>query len=184
MDKAKRLSPEAPLFGLEPSPTPRFPDETPAPSRDPPAEPPASAPVAAAPDCPAALDLPVAVAAAVAAPVPPRRLDIPDSAARALEACRPLAQAVVLRIGVPARDAPDVVQKLLIALLPTWVERSSWPPARQADYVAAAARILARRYLWTAARRPQTPAEVNILPDTARHQCRGLHHGTYLAPDR
>jgi len=201
MDKANRLSPEAPLFGLEPSPTPRFPDEPPAPSRDPPAEPPASAPVAAAPDCPAAPDLPVAagppdspaapdlpvavgppdspaapdlpLAAAAAAPAPPTpsppssppRLDVPDSAARALEACRALAQAVVLRVGVPPRDAPDVVQKLLIALLPTWTERASWPPARQADYVAAAARIVARRYLWTAARRPETLAGGDTLRD-------------------
>ncbi len=187
MDKANRPSPQAPLFCPEPSPTPRSADETPAPSRDPPAEPPASAPVAACParqPCcarPPRRGRPARLRPRPTSPSRPRppprphrrppppssppRLDIPDSAARALEACRPLAQAVVLRIGVPARDAPDVVQKLLIALLPTWVERASWPPGRQADYVAAAARIVARRYLWTAARRPETLAGGDTLRD-------------------
>ena len=94
--------------------------------------------------------------------------------ARALEAFRDTAHAVVLRIGVPARDAPDVVQKLLIALLPDWGERVDWPPARAANYVAAAARIVARRYLWTDARRRECLAWGDTLKDlqeqAARHE--------------
>ncbi len=88
---------------------------------------------------------------------------MPVAEARALASLRPLAQSVVMRVGVPARDAPDVVQNLLISLAWSWRERAGWPLDRCADYVAAAARIVARRYLWKAARRPEDLESIDAV---------------------
>ena len=52
---------------------------------------------------------------------------------------------------------------LLIGLLPRWGERAAWPPARRAVYVAAAARVAARRYLWRAARRSEVLTSDSVL---------------------
>jgi len=184
MDQGIRGSTAAPLFCQDDAPTSSFAEETPASVRDPPVDrdPPASggaapAPAPAPPSGPAPAPAPVAPATAPvpatepipaavppappqAPPGPPRCprsvLDVPASVALALEAYRPLALSVVLRSGVPTRNAPDVVQNLFLSLLPTWAERTSWPAKRCADYVAACARIVARRYRGRAARRPES----------------------------
>ncbi len=172
MDKVIRGSTAAPLFCLDSDPSPSFADETAAPLRDPPpdTEPPGSggAPPAApapAPAEPAPVEppatAPVSPATASEPPSAPARcprsaFDVPASVALALESHRPLAMAIVQRAGVPPRDAPDVVQNLLVSLLPTWAEHAEWPARQCAEYIAGAARIVARRYRGRAARRPES----------------------------
>ncbi len=165
MDKVTRDLPEAPISCLADDRTPCFAEETPAPNRDPPcaaeAEASSSVPSPAAPPLPAAPPpLP---------PPGPPRLNVPVAEARALAALRPLALSVVMRVGVPARDAPDVVQNLFVSLLWSWSERAGWPPDRQADYVAAAARIVARRYRWKAARRPEDLESIGAIQALQEH---------------
>lgn len=133
MDETIAVLPEAPICCLEDDPTPCFAEEIPAPSRDPPPK---------APKGPKA-------------PKPPRTLAGLEPMAIALKAYGPLALAIVRRHGVPARDAPDVVQDLLITLLPRWAEREKWAPEKRTSYVAGAARVAARRYLGRSARKAE-----------------------------
>jgi len=180
MDKVIRGSTAAPLFGLDGDPTPSFADETAAPLRDPPRDPPrdsprdpppdteppssggappaAPAPEPPAPPAPPPVPLPPPASEPPAAPArcPRSAFDVPASVALALESHRPLAMAIVQRAGVPPRDAPDVVQNLLVSLLPSWAEKVDWPPRQCAEYIAGAARIVARRYRGRAARRPES----------------------------
>jgi len=150
MDKVIRGSTAAPLFCLDSDPSPSFADETAAPLRDPPpdSEPPGSAGAPPAAPAPAPPSAP--------ARCPRSAFDVPASVALALEGHRPLALAIVQRAGVPSRDAPDVVQNLLVSLLPTWAEHAEWPARQCAEYIAGAARIVARRYRGRAARRPES----------------------------
>ena len=121
MHDATRVSFEAPIFGLEDGRGTCFPEEAASPCRDPPTE--RSPPEHGA-----------------------RALAVPVDVAQGLEQYRRLAESVVRRCGVPRREAPDVVQELLIRLLPRWSGGQGCAPDKPREYVIGAARTEAKRY--------------------------------------
>ena len=158
MDESTRASRAAPLSCLEEAPTPGFAEEIPAPGRDPP-------PSRAAPST-------------AEVPAPRRSRPAPRSLAglaplaKELEGVRPLVESVLRRAGVPGRDVADVVQDLLIALLPKWGERADWPPGKRASYVAGAARRVARRFIARAARRGEVLVSARAMRDLLERAAR------------
>jgi RNA polymerase sigma factor (sigma-70 family) len=75
----------------------------------------------------------------------PPRASGADQAARALVAHTPLVRGELRRWGVPERDVPDLVQNVLLDVLPWWTHHWLAPAARVEAELVTYIRVVARR---------------------------------------